>query len=663
MKVTKKEQEALHALQVYNDVDMLSQYPFRYEQRELVPFENWNVEDKVVFEAQLISPIRTSRFGKRTISRFEVLLNQQISLKVTIYNRPWLASIKQGSMMTLFGKYDGNNRVTANQYNLQPLQEQLGIQPIYHLKEGITAKKFTALVKEALTTVQLDEIIPTHYRQKYRLLSRKQAYLWIHFPQTMEQVKQAIRTLKYEEFLLFQIIVLNRKQLLLEEGFGVPKQFSYDEVFGLVNQLPFSLTKGQFKSVIEILDDLQSERRMYRLLQGDVGSGKTLVAATAIYATFLSGKQSAFMVPTEILAKQQMQYFKEFFKHTDLKVDYLVSAMNSKVKKEVIEKLKSGGIDLIVGTHALIQDAIEFANLGLVITDEQHRFGVEQRNKLKEKGSKVDYLLMSATPIPRTLAGILFGDMEISTIDTVPLERKPIITHYVQQNSMISFLDTVLTEIEDGNRCYVVCPAIEDSKETAMRNVTDIYNALTEEIQKKRMKPFQIGLLHGKLSSEEKEIVMQEFKEGKIQILVTTTVIEVGINVKEANIMVIYDAHRFGLSQLHQLRGRVGRGSIQGVCYLLSDATDEAAINRLQFLATTTDGFEIAKYDLSVRGPGDVLGIRQSGLPSFVLGDFISDYNIVTTARGDAEEIIHNTDQLENRKVIEYALQKWQSTE
>ena len=660
MKITKKEKEALLGLGIVNPEDIVTHYPFRYEVREQLPFNQWQKGDKVTFEGELVSIIRSTRFGKRSISRFELRLANNEIVTVSIYNRPWLSAIKSGNRIAIFGKYDGNHKVTASQYNTKPLSEQLGIIPIYHCKDGITVKKITELIKYYLDQIEITEIIPSSLRKKYKLLSRNAALKLIHFPQNNQQTQQAIRTLKYEQYLLFQIAVLTRKQQLATEQKGHAKTFSFDDVYTLFNQLSFSLASGQLRSINEILEELQSTSQMYRLLQGDVGSGKTLVAAAAIYASTISQKQAAFMVPTEILAKQQAKYFSDLFRPVNLNVKYLISAMNASDKKETLEQLKNGQIDLIVGTHALIQDSVEFNDLGLVITDEQHRFGVTQRNKLKEKGNQVDYLLMSATPIPRTLANIIYGDMDISTIDTLPTERKPIITTFLRQNTLATIIDDLLESIEEGNRCYIVCPAIEDTKNTTIRNVTDIYDALCVEINQKRMKSFKIGLLHGKLTSEDKENVMQEFKSGQIQILITTTVIEVGINVKEANTMIIYDAHRFGLSQLHQLRGRVGRGSKQGRCYLLSDSQDDLAIKRLDFLSKTTNGFEIAEYDLATRGPGDVLGVRQSGLPSFALGDIISDFNIVTTARNDAYQIISNNQDQENQLIIEKALKLYQ---
>ncbi len=339
-----------------------------------------------------------------------------------------------------------------------------------------------------------------------------------------------------------------------------------------------------------------------------------------------------------MLAKQHVRNLKKIFQDVDIQIDVLYSSRKGKEKKDVLERLKENKIDILVGTHALFQDDVSFYDLGLVIADEQHRFGVDQRRKLVEKGEKVDFLLMSATPIPRTLALSLYGDMDVSTIQQLPQGRMPITTTLVRSNSIQSILQDVLKKIDEGNQCYIVCPAIEKNEEFEVRNVNDVYAALCESLGKK----YQIGLLHGKMSAEQKDMVMDAFLKKELHILVSTTVIEVGVDVKGANIMIIYDAHRFGLSQIHQLRGRVGRGTLPGYCYLLSNTKDEDSVKRLQICVDSQDGFEIAKKDLMIRGPGDILGTRQSGVPGFILGDVIQDANILEVAREDAVYLLEN---------------------
>jgi len=413
------------------------------------------------------------------------------------------------------------------------------------------------------------------------------------------------------------------------------KIFNFDEVFRMANNLSFSLTLDQVKALNDILADLSKPSPMYRLIQGDVGCGKTIVAAMGLYANYLAGFQSAFMAPTEVLVKQQYAELKKIFKITKIKLGCLYSSLPNSQKTKLLMDLQNGNLDIVVGTHSLIQDNVVFKKLGMIVTDEQHRFGVAQRRKLSDKGNFTDFLVMSATPIPRTLTNVLYGDMDVSNIYALPKGRKPVITRFINQNSMISILDDILSLVDLQNRCYVVCPAIEDDNDLGVRNTTAIYNALKKELPNK----YKIGLLHGKKDSNKKDQVLNDFKSGLIDFLVTTTVVEVGVNIKEANIMVIYDANRFGLAQLHQLRGRIKRSSKQGYCYLLSDTKDELALKRMQVLVDSDDGFKISEEDLKLRGPGDIFGTRQSGLPTLVLGNVINDANIIRVAKEDAVEI------------------------
>ena len=421
-------------------------------------------------------------------------------------------------------------------------------------------------------------------------------------------------------------------------------------MWDLEHTLPFSLTQVQKKVIQEILDDLKSESIMYRMLQGDVGCGKTLVAAFGMYGCVLSHKQAAMMAPTEILAKQHAQNLKNIFKDFEVEVEVLYSSLKSVEKKDILERLRNNEIDILVGTHALFQEDVEFYDLGMIVADEQHRFGVLQRRALLEKGDKVDFLLMSATPIPRTLAISLYGDMDVSTIQSVPTGRAGVETKLVQSRSMKDILPFVLEKIDEGNQCYVVCPAIEKNEDYDMRNVEDIYQGMQQSLGRK----YCIALLHGKMSAQEKDEVMASFSAGESDILVSTTVIEVGVDVANANVMVIYDAHRFGLSQIHQLRGRVGRGTKRGYCFLLSDTKDKNSLERLKICEKTNDGFEIARYDLQLRGPGDILGNRQSGVPGFLLGDVVADANILEVAREDALHILKSIEQEHYKNIKEY---------
>ena len=375
---------------------------------------------------------------------------------------------------------------------------------------------------------------------------------------------------------------------------------------------------------------------MYRFCQGDVGSGKT-VAMISLYANYLAGYQGAMMAPTEILALQHYQSLQKLFKRTKVKIALLTGHLSLKEKKDIYQQLEEGQIDIIVGTHALFQDKVQYNQLGLVITDEQHRFGVEQRKALKNKGNKVDFLVMTATPIPRTLAISLYGDMDVSTIKTLPNGRKKVITRFVKGISMKPILKDLKDYLASGGQCYVVCPLVSESEAIEGRNASDISKAMASYFKGQ----YEVGLVHGQMSDEEKNQVMDAFKENKIQVLVSTTVIEVGVDVSNANMMVIYNAERFGLSQLHQLRGRVGRSKEQGYCYLLSQASNPEQKERLEFLESHHDGFEVSEYDLKIRGPGDLLGQKQSGVPTFMIGDIFKDYHILEITRKDAYEAIN----------------------
>ena len=528
-------------------------------------------------------------------------------------------------------------------YNFKPLKEQLGIFPVYNIREGITQKDIIKYIEKAWNVLQdqVEDFLPKDILEKYRLIPKKQALYFIHHPGKSEALRQSLRHLKYEEFFKFQLAMQAIKSQEKEVVKGCEKHFDVEDVMELKNSLTFSLTDDQEKVIEEILEDLASEKVMYRMVQGDVGCGKTLVAAFGLYACVLSHKQAAFLAPTEILAKQHYKNLLETFKDVDVQIDVLYSSLKPADKKAVLQRLKNNETDILVGTHALFQDDVDFHDLGMVVADEQHRFGVSQRRKMLEKGDKVDFLFMSATPIPRTLAISLYGDMDVSTIQHLPKGRMPITTKLVKSRSMGPILEEVLEKIDEGNQCYVVCPAIEKNEDYDIKNVNDIYDGMKKTIG--RM--YSIGLLHGKMNTQEKDAVMQDFVDGKIQILISTTVIEVGVDVKNANIMVIYDANRFGLSQIHQLRGRVGRGQKPGYCYLLSNTSDPDTMKRLKICEKTSDGFEIAREDLKLRGPGDILGTRQSGVPGFILGDVIQDANILEVARDDAAYVLKHMEE------------------
>lgn len=647
IKLSVKKIEILNSMGIESVEDLLLHYPFRYDENTIVPFVQWEKDDMVFFEGVIAtSPILSRLRNRMTMVRFKVMYEEE-ELEAVLFNRPWIQSFKVGSKITIHGKYNGKHKIVVQQYNFQPIMQQLGLIAVYSTKAGLHQKDLHTYMERALEAQVIDDFVPMEYIEKYRLLRKQVALTWVHRPQNKEQIKQAIRTLKYEEFLKFQLMMqyYKHKQAKLVK---VKKQFEKNQITTMIESLPFELTLDQSQTIQEILSDLQSDTIMYRLVQGDVGSGKTLVAVVAMYACFLAGQQAAFLAPTEILAKQHALNVQKLLEPWGVRVVVLYASMPTKQKKAVLAAAMSHDVDVVVGTHALFQEHVQYAKLGLVIADEQHRFGVEQRRSLLRKGEHVDVLLMSATPIPRTLAASLYGDMDVSSIVEMPKGRKPIITYLVKENSMRKILKAVLGLIDAGNQCYVVCPAIEKNDEYAMRNVEEITQSLTQSLPSK----YRIQMLHGKMSAQEKDDIMEAFLNKQFEILVSTSVIEVGLDVTNANIMIIYDAHRFGLSQIHQLRGRVGRGTSQGYCYLLSATKDVDSLKRLEIVVKSNDGFEIAKQDLLLRGPGDLLGKRQSGIPSFILGDIYLDQKILDVAREDAQTILSN---LENyRKIKEY---------
>lgn len=635
IKVTEKKREVLKQMDIDSVESLLQHYPFRYEFNEMLTFHEWKLKERVCFVATIVSSARVSRYGyKKSSTKFQVEYEGNI-ITVTLFNRPWTSSFTIGKQISIFGKYDGGERVTCISYNFEPINEQLGYIPVYNTRQGITSKEMHKYIVKGLSVCKMQDIIPIQYKEKYKLMNKQEALTHIHTPKDKEALKQSLRYLKYEEFLKFQLQMQARKQRM-QTVVGKSKTFDKDKINEFISDLPFQLTQGQQEAVQDILKDLSIEKTMYRLVQGDVGCGKTMVACIGMYASVLAKEQCAFMAPTEILAKQHYQNLSTLFEPYGIKVGMLTSSMKSANKKQVLQDLDNHSIDIVVGTHSLFQEKVVYASLGMVVTDEQHRFGVRQRRQLLEKGEGVDFLLMSATPIPRTLAVSIFKDMDVSTIETLPNGRKTIITKFVNEDSMSSILNDILISIDEGNQMYVVCPAIEANEEYSMRNVDELYKGMQQVLGRK----YKLALLHGKMNAVEKEEVMQQFKDHVYDILITTTVVEVGVDIKDANIMVIYDAHRFGMSQLHQLRGRVGRSSKQGYCYLLSASKDEQAKQRLLLVESCHDGFEIAKADLSLRGSGDLLGVRQSGVPSFIVGDLIKDFRILEIARDDATEIL-----------------------
>ena len=621
----------LNKLNIYTIDDLVNYYPFRYEILEKTDLNS----DRVVIDGVVeTSPLFIRLRGKLDKMSFRVRLDDRIC-NVVIFNRGFLRNnIKINTTITIIGKYDiKHNTITASDIKFGSISSLPKITPVYHTVSKITSKQINNYILKVIDDIKVTDIIPSILLDKYKLIPKSEAIREIHRPDDMHLLKNAINHIKYEELFLF-MLKMNELKRNRVKVIGIKKEVDKNNVLEFINNLPFKLTKDQLKVVDEIYNDLTSNIVMNRLVQGDVGSGKTIVSFIAIYINYLAGYQSALMAPTELLAYQHYLNIKNIFKDYDIKVELLTG--KTKNKKKLLEDLKNNKIDVLIGTHALIEDSVVFNNLGLVITDEQHRFGVNQRSNLKNKGINPDILYMSATPIPRTYALTIYGDMDVSSIKTMPSGRVPVKT-YLKKNSEIKEVLTMMyQELKNKHQIYVIAPLIEESDKIDLENVYE----LEEKFNKAFKGIYKVGVLHGKMTKDEKDNVMESFKNNDIQILISTTVIEVGIDIPNATMMVIFDSYRFGLSQLHQLRGRVGRNSLQSYCILISDYEKE----RLDILTLTTDGFKISEEDFRLRGSGDLFGIRQSGDMSFRLADIKKDYNILIKAKEDANYILDNID-------------------
>ena len=617
-----------------NDIDdLITYYPFRYEIIKYSNISEVSNGDKVIFGG-IIESTPQVFYIKKSLNRLTFNFNSNGHLfKVVIFNRAFLKSnLKLGKEITVFGKIDFlHNQITASDIWLHPLEKEETI-GIYHTTYGLSNKQLKSFIDSALELdFNIVDYIPSYLSEKYKFLNKKEAIYLLHHPNNIKLLKQALLRAKYEELFIY-MLKMNVLKQNKNKKIGIKREIGEPKVLEFINNLPFKLTSDQLKAISDIKDDLTSPYIMNRLLQGDVGSGKTIVSIISMYMNYLSGYTSALMAPTEILARQHYDNIKDLFKDTNIKVELLVGSMKKSEKTRIYKLLEDGGIDIIVGTHALISEGVNYKNLGLVITDEQHRFGVRQRSMLKDKGIEPDVLYMSATPIPRTYALTIYGDMDVSSIKTMPSGRLPVITIIKKKKEMKEVLTSVYEELKKGHQVYVVAPSIEDSEDTVMENVEE----LEKNFNKAFGKVFKVSALHGKMNDSEKETIMNDFKDNKIQVLISTTVIEVGVDVKNATMMVIFDANRFGLSQLHQLRGRVGRNSEQSYCILISDYE----IERLNVLTKTNDGFKVSEEDFKLRGSGDLFGSRQSGDLLFKVANIKQDFNILLKAKEDSNEFL-----------------------
>ncbi|NRD78839.1 ATP-dependent DNA helicase RecG [Bacillus sp. BRMEA1] len=634
--------ELLAEMKIVTLHDLLEYFPYRYEDYRLRDLTEVQHDEKVTVEGKVHSEPSLVYYGRKKSKLTVRILVGSYLIKAVFFNQPYLKNkIVMNETITVTGKWDAHRQtISANEAQMGPNTKQNDFEPVYSLKGKLTTKgmrKFISLAFQQYGSY-IHEILPDYFLTKYRLLGRQDAVKAMHFPRNQEDVKQARRRFVYEEFLLFQLKMQGLRKFEREHSPGINQNYDMSKLEPFIESLPFPLTNAQKRVVNEILKDMRSPFRMNRLLQGDVGSGKTVVAAIALYSSVTAGFQGALMVPTEILAEQHAESLKRLLEPFAVKCELLTSSVKGKRRKEILQELAAGNVEILIGTHALIQDEVTFKKLGLVITDEQHRFGVEQRKILREKGENPDVLFMTATPIPRTLAITVFGEMDVSIIDEMPAGRKTIETYWAKPEMLERVLAFVEKELAKGHQAYVICPLIEESEKLDVQNAIDVHTALTHYYQGR----YKAGLMHGRLSSDEKDAVMKAFSANEVQILVSTTVVEVGVNVPNATMMVIYDAERFGLSQLHQLRGRVGRGSDQSYCVLLANPKSEVGQERMKIMTETNDGFVLSEKDLELRGPGDFFGRKQSGLPEFKVADMVHDYRALETARNDASILIQS---------------------
>jgi ATP-dependent DNA helicase RecG len=638
--VGKQAAETLRDMNIETVEQLIMTFPYRHEDFQLKDLAETPHNERVTVEGRVESEPSVLFLGKnKSRTTVSVLVGRHL-VKAVFFNQHYVKTKLQiGAIISLTGKWDrGRQLITVSNHSIGPRTDGADFEPVYSLKGAMHQKTFRKLMRQGLdaTKGQLTDCLPDSLRREYQLLPFEEALETVHFPANGEALKQARRRFVYEELLLFQLKMqaLRKKNREAEGGSFI--DYDLVRLKAFIDALPFDLTSAQKRVVNEICRDMKEPFRMNRLLQGDVGSGKTVVAAIALYAAVTAGKQGALMAPTEILAEQHANTLEEWFRPFGVNVAMLTGSVKGKKRKEVLKRLAAHEIDILIGTHALIQPEVLFSNLGLVITDEQHRFGVDQRRVLKDKALNPDVLFMTATPIPRTLAISAFGEMDVSVIDEMPAGRKEIETYWMKKEMFGKIVGRMEKELKAGRQAYVIAPLIEESETLEYQNAVELYQQLTVYFDGR----YKVGLMHGRLHPDEKEQTMREFAEGHIAVLVSTTVVEVGVNVPNASFMLIYDAERFGLSQLHQLRGRVGRGSEQSYCVLLADPKTEIGKERMNSMTETNDGFILAEKDLELRGPGDFFGRKQSGIPEFRMADLIHDYRALEAARKDAETLI-----------------------
>ena len=648
---------ALGSLGIYSIYDLLYYFPFRYDELQTIPLDQIMDGQKVMLKGIVATDAFVTRFGyKKSRLSFKLRIDHDV-IMVNFFNQPWLKEkIAVGKEVAIYGKYNAARQSLAAFKFIAAKENDSGMAPIYSVNRQIKQKKLIDLINLALDDylAEVDNVVPTKIRQKYRLLPESSIVQEMHHPQNATESQVAKRSAVFREFFIFQTELAQLTEYNPRNK-GIAKKYNLDEIAKLTKSLPFELSSDQKHVINEIFKDLLSSVQMQRLLQGDVGSGKTIVAVYALFAAVTAGFQAALMVPTEILATQHFKKIDELLKPMGVRCALLTGSTKTLERREIYNELTDGTINVVIGTHALIQSSVIFKKLGLVIIDEQHRFGVNQRQALVNKGNLPDVLAMTATPIPRTLALTVYGNMTISEIHHLPAGRKKIVSWWKTSTQMDQVYQLMHEQLEQGFQIYAVTPLISESEALDLKNAEQLYDKLSRDFPNEK-----VALLHGQMPGNKKDDIMAAFAAGDINILVTTSVIEVGVDVANANMMVIYNADRFGISQLHQLRGRIGRGKTQSYCIFLADPNTQAGKSRMKIVASTTDGFKLAEEDLKMRGEGDLFGKAQSGLPEFQVGDVVNNYNTMVVAQKEAKKLIKNDPLLQKsenktlKQVLEY---------
>lgn len=616
-------------LNIFTIQDLITYYPYKYKLYHPVTLDNYEENTEVLINGYVASDAKIY-YIKRNLNKISFRLNTGTKLiNVTIFNRPFIKQhLLLNKYISVIGKYNvKTNTFTASDIKLTPIIKD-EIEPIYHTTQGLKQVNIHKIINNLLEkNIYVPSLIPEEYIKEYSLLDKLTAIKEIHNPTSTNNLKQAEICLKYEELFEYTLKINYLKYLKDKTTTSYIKTFDTTKLDNLISSLPFKLTDSQVNAVEDIKKDFNSPKHMNRLILGDVGSGKTIISFLALYMNYLSGYQGVLMAPTEILIKQHYENIKKIL--TDLNIEILTGSTTKKARDKIIENLKNGKIDILLSTHSVLNDDVVFKNIGLVVTDEQHRFGVNQRKNLQNKGDNVDVLYMSATPIPRTLALTIFKDMDITEIKTKPLNRKPKITKLYKTSEIKEVLYEMLDEIKKGHQIYVVSPLIENEEEnTKLASVNYLYEKINVALNGK----VPIGVLHGKLKNEEKENIMNDFKSNKTKILISTTIIEIGVDVSNATMIVIFNAERFGLATLHQLRGRIGRNDIESKCILISDYDTP----RLKILEESEDGFYISEKDFELRGAGDLFGVKQSGDMVFKIANLNKDFKILKKCSEDS---------------------------